>query len=362
MIDYYYIIFILLLLCLWSISLVYAKDFIFRISSVIVLLFIGLRASTIGADTYDYVNFFVGKSLNYNDDIRDIEPLFILYNKFLNLFFKNGTLYILTNTILSLFPILYVIKKYSNDKILSLILFFVLDIYIIYFVALRQILSVSIILLGVISLIENFRFKWLLYIVFSIVAFFMHTTSIFFSFIFLVLFFVPQLKKIYYIIIIILSLFIGLLLKETTYLNLFSFFAISDFNILERVTFYFEDSYASKSISLFNAILSNAIILLYLWKIDEIRLNHWFSKIFIFSIIFENLFRYNIFLLRLEFPFYIFGLIALTWPINRKNLLTKYNIVFFILFFLYVIRYIRSSINPDLLDAASMHMYKFFFQ
>ena len=121
MIDYPYIILLLSLFILLKINNIKS----FYIASWIIFIFIAFRAPVVGADTLDYVNFFSGKTVQYNNDQRDIEPFLLIYNNFLNIFTYNGVVYLIVNTILSLFPIYILVKRYSCNKLLSYILFFI---------------------------------------------------------------------------------------------------------------------------------------------------------------------------------------------------------------------------------------------
>lgn len=108
-----------------------------------------------GADTYDYVRIFLGKSSNYESSVDTWEPLFLMYNYILSLFVGNGQLYLLISTFISLFPLYYLIKRYSYNPPLSILLFLLFGIYQIYFVALRQILGLAILLWGMIYVLEG---------------------------------------------------------------------------------------------------------------------------------------------------------------------------------------------------------------
>ena len=135
-----------------------------------VVLFIGLRSPTVGADTLNYVKYFTGQQNYYNFDTRELEVFFPRYNQIMGyILFHSGTLYMLFNTIISLSSIYYLVNKYSRNKCFSITLFFLCSFYIIYFVALRQILGMAFLFWGVIAVIEKIRFRWPIYFVLTII-------------------------------------------------------------------------------------------------------------------------------------------------------------------------------------------------
>jgi len=139
--------------------------------------FIGFRACVVGADTYNYTLGYMG--YDYYKD-QDIEPLYqYVYVPFLSNIVKYEPFFVFINTVFSLSPLYFMIKKYSNNKTMSILTFFLFDLYLLYFVALRQILGLGIWMCGLMYFYEKKSRRWLVYI------FTLYNYSIWFSYIFI---------------------------------------------------------------------------------------------------------------------------------------------------------------------------------
>lgn len=365
MIDFPYIFLILILyIALWvsNKTLLYKKR-IFYISCIIVYIFIAFRAQTVGADTNNYVNFFIGKTKEYNSDQRELEPLLLLYNHILQIISNGAVFYLMANTFFSLYPIYYLIKHYSHNKVLSIILFFILGYYITYFVALRQILSIALILYGFILYKENQnrKIKWSLFISFSIIAYFMHTSAIIVSILFIIIFLIKNINKEIYVLLIISSFLIGYIFRENFYMTIFAYISGLNSSAIERINNYLNEDFSFESMSIITLLLPNIIALSYIKYMDSNLLDDEISKLYLLGIILNNIFMFFIFIQRLVIPFQIFSIITLTWPLARRK---KYNYKLILILFtlLFSVRYIKSNINPDLSDKADMHPYILFFE
>lgn len=365
MIDFPYIILILILfIALWvSNKTQLYKKRIFIISCVIVYIFIAFRAQTVGADTNNYVNFFIGKTKEYNSDQRELEPLLLLYNHILQIISNGAVFYLMANTFFSLSPIYYLIKHYSCNRILSIILFFILGYYTTYFVALRQILSMALIFYGFILYQKNEenKIKWGVFILFSILAYFMHTSAIIVSVIFIATFLINNVKKKIYTILIISSFIIGYVFRADFYMTIFAYISGLNISYLERLDSYLNADLSFEEMSIVTLLLPNIMALVYLKYINPKHLNHNISKLYLLGTILNNIFMFFVFIQRLVIPFQIFSIIALTWPLSyKKKYYYKLTLIIFI--FLFAIRYIKSNINPDLNDKGVMHPYTWFFE
>ena len=148
MIDYPYIFLYIFIFALLGVANKFRYRYIFFLACIVLVLFYSLRAPIIGADTRNYVEYFLEKQISYNNDARGTEPLLDVYNSIVRFICKNGTFYLLINSLCCLLPVFLIIQKYSENKILSLILLMISSLFIIYFVALRQMLSTSILLCG----------------------------------------------------------------------------------------------------------------------------------------------------------------------------------------------------------------------
>lgn len=360
MIDYPYIILLLVLFILLKNNNI--RSFYF--ASWIIFIFIACRAPVVGADTLDYVNFFTGKTAQYNNDQREIEPFLLIYNNILNSFTKNGVIYLIINTIFTLFPIYLLIKRYSSNKLLSYILFFILGIYTTYFVALRQIISISFILMGILFCLNENNSKiskCLIWIITTILAYMTHTTALIISLIFILIYFIKTPSKTITAITIITSFTIGYFLGADFYIKLFSIVLSVEVSAIERIYFYLDSDLSYNNISVITILLPNIIALLYIKYTNTDKLNTFISKTYILSVIANNIFIFFVFAQRLIIPFQLFSIIALTHPlVHKNNKYYKLSIIIFVALFSF--RYIKSNINPDLSDLGRLHPYYFFFE
>ena len=174
MIDFYYLVFIIILYFL-TFSRGNERNR-FKWASIITLFFVGFRACVVGADTYNYTLGYL--DLNYYKN-SDIEILYKnIYIPFLSNIIRYEPFFIFINTLVTLSPLYVLIKKYSNNRELSILCFFIFDLNISYFVALRQILGISFLLWGVYFVVKNNRRKWVYYGFFSLIAFGFHKSMI----------------------------------------------------------------------------------------------------------------------------------------------------------------------------------------
>ena len=339
------------------------RNRMFHISCWVVFLFIALRSKTVGADTENYVDFFTGKNNEYNSDQRELEPLLLIYNGILQCISKGEVFYLLMNTFCSLWPIYYLIKHYSRSPIVSIILFFIMGLYGTYFVALRQILSISLILVGFIlyQKNENKYFRWGYFLLFAVLAYFMHTTALLVSLIFICVFLWKKLSKKMSVILIISSFIIGYVLKEQFYMAIFSLFMQVDISAIERISYYFEENLSFDSMNIITLSLPTILALFYIRYIDNQQFNRDISKLYIIGCVLNNIFMFFAFAQRLSVAFLLFSIIATTWPLaNNKTRNYKWMLLAFVCFF--TLRFIGGNIDYDKLALGRMHPYTFFFQ
>lgn len=365
MIDYPYIILLAVLFINLWISEKYpmCRRQMFHVSCWIVFLFLGLRSKTVGADTNDYVNFFVGKTDEYNADQRELEPLLLIYNSILQCVSKNGVFYLLINTLCSLWPIYYLIKHYSRNPILSVIFFFTMGLYATYFVALRQILSISLILMGFIfyQKNENKYLKWGYFLLFSIVAYFMHTTALLVSLLFICVFLWKNFNKTTAVILVVSSFFVGYVLKEQFYMTIFSLFIQADISAIERISYYFEGDFSFASMNIITLSFPTILALSYIKYVNNQDFIQDISKLYIVGRVLNNIFMFFAFAQRLSIALSLFSIIAITWPlVNNKARNYKWMLLVFVCLFAF--RFFLGNINYDRLDAGRLHPYTFFFQ
>jgi len=365
MISYPYIILILILSFSSLITIKNQSRDIFKFSCIVIFLFFSLRAPVVGADTYDYVRFFTGERNFYNYDERDLELLFLLYNDLLKIFTDNGVIYLFINSFISLLPLYYLVNKYSERKVLSLFLFFAFGFYISYFVALRQILSISILLWGVICVYENRKYKWVFFMALSVLSYLMHTTAVITTLIYLLAYFFIVKNKKYLYILVIGSVVIGFFSENYSFINIFSIFYSQGLTPIERISNYLTLENFRDEVPLYILLRPTVVGIFVIYFIPDNKINDLLFKIYIFSIILFNLFYQFPMIQRANLSFEIFSIIVFTWIygsyggrrlINFKNIF----VVFIVLYF--TRSFIIASMSPDLDGLSRMHPYFFFFE
>ena len=327
MIDYPYILLILFLLLMTFLNARDRRnDIYFYIAAAVVLVFTALRAPVVGADTYNYVRFFTGESINYSGDRREFEPLFTAYNSVMKvLLFRNGVLYMIVNSVLTLLPVYVLVKHNAYNKPMSILLFFLSALGILYFVALRQLLSLAI--------------------------------------------FVPMRNRWIAIVLIVISIVSGLILKNLDIMKMLSAYESLNFSATERLDVYLDEELVDTSEFSILGILKKSIIgiFAFLWMPRK-KVNHWFSKIYLVGVVLSNFFFEMQMVERMVMGFSVFGIICVTWAFGPalhkaefKLKLVSYAVAAFMCLYM-SFGYIRDCINYDPTNDMRMHPYYFFFQ
>lgn len=228
-----------ILTVIWGFFLIYngqinsdrnKKTFIFIICIQWILIS-GLRADSVGADTENYMRFFdVHSKLSWKEIFTgivsyiksgemgsqwymDMEPLFILFNKVVSVFTTSHVAYkfIVAIAFMSSFGIF--LYKYSKDPCLSFVLYGSLFFNMFSLTGYRQVLSVAIILFAFKYIRER---KLLPFLVFLLVAFFFHKTTL----VFLLLYILANKKISSLYILTTISTFLGILIFRSQIFNL----------------------------------------------------------------------------------------------------------------------------------------------
>lgn len=366
MVDYPYILFILVLSFFTYMEGVHKRNEFYVISLWVVFFFIAFRSPTVGGDTENYYRFFEGSQNYYNSgDNRDLEPMFLAYNYFLGFFLaRSGFLYMIANTIFCLIVFKILIDKFSSFKSLSVLLFFLICDYMIYFVALRQGLAIQIFVYGIICVLENKRRKWIIYVICSLVGAFVHTSIIIYSIVIGGLYFI-YVNKIIYISLTMITFCIGLVMRSFSVSNFFELLINTQMEESGRYDGYLtnEEWINDSTIHLKYAIRPSLYGFLALIFLDKNQINHWFTKIYLVSICIHNLLCDFTMTPRLNAGFSVFSIIVMTWAFPRELFLNKYMKMrrcVFVLFLLFLLRsYILTNANCKV-DDAKMHPYKTF--
>lgn len=346
---------------------VHKRNEFYVISLWVVFFFIAFRSPTVGGDTENYYRFFEGTQNYYNaGDNRDLEPMFLAYNYILGFFLaRSGFLYMISNTVLCLINFKILIDKYSSFKSLSVLLFFLICDYIIYFVALRQGLAIQIFMYGIIYVMGCGRKKWIVYIVCSLLGSLFHSSIIIYSIVVGALYFV-YVNKFIYGALIISSFCIGILFRSFDVANLFDLYLNAQLDSSGRYDGYMENDYwmSDNSFSLYLAIRPSIWGLLVILFLDKKNINHWFTKIHLISICIYNLFVGFSMTSRLNCGFSVFSIIVLSWVFPRDemfNKILKVKKVIFLSVIIFLLRsFILNNIGFDPQDDAKMHPYRTF--
>ena len=354
--DLPYIILIFILLIITYIEIIHPQSKIYLFAELVVVLFIGLRSPTVGADTLNYVTYFTGVKNFYNYDSRDLEALFLWYNNVLgSILFYNGTLYILFNTIISLSPIFYLINRYSCYKTFSVMLFFIGMFYTVYFIALRQIIGLSFLLWGCIVVMSNKRFKWLIYFCFSIIGFYFHETIIIFSLLYFLVYHI-NLKKKYWCVIVVLFFISRFLIVNIDINELINVYTSYQISLTERTFDSFVFQEAEKTLNIFSVIMGFLTALFVVFTLTESKINHWFVKIYILGYGIDCIFSNWPLVHRIEVSCTFFFVIVFTWIIKEKKRMLLSIVMYAIILFNFI-TYMKRNIVYDKVSEDRMHPY-----
>ncbi len=359
-IDYPYLLMVVILLILFYLELKDQRNQkrCFNIAALLTWLFIGLRAKSVGADTLEYVNNFVRGNHVYQES---------LYNFFylsLRKIWCNETFFLMLTSFLSLITLYYLVKKYASYKVFSVLLFFVLGYYFIYFVALRQILATSIFFVGVMIVLDDKKHKWWIYSICTITSCFAHNFMVIVSLLFTVVYFIPIQKKKTALILVASSGIIGVFFDATDVLRLFdAYFSLGYGITTERLNAYMTASGVNDSLAasvlgqLYYAIIGFFII----YFISDDKINLWIVKMYIVYIILISLFREIFMIDRIVLPFALMGCIVATWSLDNIRKAKDYiPQVLAIILFLYILNgYARQQIDYNEAELGRMHPYYF---
>lgn len=308
-----YIVLITFLLLLALFSNKRNDNAFFYLGFFCVFVILAFRDYKIGAnDTYNYVRYFVGKQNYYSEDSRDLESGFLFYNSIVKFVTSTGYGYLFINTLVSMSSIFLMIKLYSEKKTLSLLYFFlpIGAIYVVYFIALRQIIGMSFFLFGMMFYLKNVKYKHVLFLLFSLIGYLFHT-SIVLMIVFFTLLNHIKISKKTYVIVIFVSFIVGLIGLLDNLVFLMSFFNLLD-PIIGRLAGYAESELILKKFSLVSVTTSVMGILLCLGASDK-KFNSIFVKMFLVGIVIQNVFFKFIEVYRLAALFTIFGMVSCTY-------------------------------------------------
>jgi len=344
----------------------------------VTFFFIAFRAPVVGADTYNYVRYLTGEQYFYNQDPRPLEIFFVYYREFINDITDSRFVVMLINSAITMAPVFYMVKKYSYNAPLSLLMFFYLDCIAIYFVGLRQIIGFSFILWGLLYCLNDIElqgssakypsYKALLFLGISIfIGYFFHASNIVYGVIIVLALFTPLKSKTVASSLICGSAIIGIILGTFDVLGFFNFLYFLDVDSTERLSGYLLNEELNQSGAINILARLSVVGLASLYFIDTDKVNHVFLKLFVIGITIYNLLYSAPMIHRFVPIFTLFGTVVFTWILDkrRRGQNNKYQWAK-IVCILVVLYYTRSMFirinewNPNSEDR--MHPYYFIFQ
>lgn len=185
------IVYNIILLSILVLSLMKNKKMYNLIISSILILVSGLRASTIGADTGEYIKYFhyvnrYFKTISIKQFLG-FEPGYISLNKIIRTFTNNEQLFLMITSIIMIYLIQKAIYKDSLKIELSYYLFFTFGYFFSSFTIIRQFFAIAILWNSLESIKQRKFFKFMVYVIFAMSF---HKTAI----IFVILYFIYPLK------------------------------------------------------------------------------------------------------------------------------------------------------------------------
>ena len=369
--DYpYIVIYAILIICAfhyWK----YENKIAVYVSMISVFLFFALRAPVVGADTWNYVRYLAGTRDFYSEwDDRALEILFVGYRHVINSLTSSYAVIMFINTVISIGPLYYLIKRYSCNVPLSLLMFFNLNCLILYFVGLRQIIALAFLVSTVIYCLEKKTscFKTcLLFLAAGAVSFGFHVTGLIYAIFYLAAFLIPVKKRWIFLASVIVSALVGLFADKFNVLEFLSSISSMNLLVLQRVDAYLVGDDLNELHAMSIALRPSFLGLVIYSFIQEEKLNHPFSKIFLFGIIMYNFGATIPMIHRMVLPLIMFGCVIFTWCFSNDLVMSiKKQRVLQILTLLIVIYfsrswYIRCS-EWTWFDESCMHPYQFIFE
>lgn len=204
------------------------------------LLISGLRADSVGTDTYNYLSGFrtirdVSSSSMF--EVVRWEYGYVLLNKLSSILSNNEQILLVLTSFLVLIGVMYFIYKNSENVVLSVFLYISLYLYLFSFNGIRQAIAMSILVMGFHLILER---KFLRYFIVVLVATLFHETAILMLLLYFIYYFKFDIKNV----LAILFIFIISFISVESIINYFLSFTrslsyIDTNNIIEQSGFLF---------------------------------------------------------------------------------------------------------------------------
>lgn len=367
--DYPYFVFYLLLILFAFLYWKTKEKKIANCAFFVAFVFFGFRAPVVGADTWDYVRYLTGERNFYNYDPRPLEPLFVVYREILNYLTDSRAVVMVFNTLVTFAPLYYICKKYSLNPPLTVLFFCFLGGMFIYFVGLRQIIALAVLYIALIYCVENennLKRKFGVFLTCAIVAYFFHTSSVIYALIILVALFPFRIRRFEYILLVVASALAGVILAKFDVLDFFSFILGLEFSSVERLDGYLKNEELNDAVPISILLRLSIFSLVSYFYMDQKKLSHPFSKIFLAEVIIYNLLYSVPMSHRLCFPLSFFGAVILTWTrgkSTRTSVAHKYlNLIIVLMVFYYLRSQVIDLSTWKRTDEGRMHPYYFVFE
>lgn len=371
MIDYPYIIFYLILLFLSYQYRKTGKESIAKWSLALAFIFFVFRAPVVGADTWNYVRYLTGERNFYNNDTRDLEVGFVVYREIISNITSSRFLVMLITYTLAFYPLYLCVKRFSLNIPLSILMFCYMGCLSVYFVGMRQILGVALLVAALYYCMKEentLKYKMLFSAGAIVLAYFFHTTCVLYALIFVISFFIPVKSRKIYLGLVIGSALLGFILETLDIQSLFSLYLAFDIGVTERLENYLMNDELNDA-GAFNIIMRQSLIALVTFLfLDEKKINHPFCKIYVSGIIIYNLLYTVPMVHRIIPPLTMFGAVCFSWILDSDRYVSvaKYRKVVNIACVFVLLYFTRSMLinisNCDLSSEERMHPYYFFFQ
>ena len=327
------------------------RSHLFFFGSSLIFSIIAFRGSDVGGDTLEYVKFFKGEGSMYGSiDDSEMEIGFVLIARFLHFFNESTLWFLFSSTLITLLPFFYIVKKYSSNQIIPLLLFMTTwSILSTSLCAIRQNFAVSLAMIAYLlfSYIRDTSIsnkisatKRTLFVISIVSLCFLsiltHTSMIVVLPLMILSEFVSLNRKSMYIIV--LGSFVGALILNNLFGTLFEQFNIitQSLEYAERMNSY----YGNVKYELTNEVSFNRLgpttlyVLISIYKSNEEELNSYFLKCLVIG---HSLFCIGAsfpMMSRAVYPLLLFGISFVPFSMNlSKNIKSKFLLILLLLFF-----------------------------
>lgn len=317
-----------------------AKKRLFIIASGIVFFIMSFRGKDVGGDMIEYVHFWQGIDDMYGtwkspNIVLVLEPGLSWLCYFLHLFNDGDAwFFVFATSIIIICPFFYLIWRDSNNKVMSILLFFIMwGLLDISFTGLRQVIGVSFCILAYIVWTSTFKRKWFrnILIVFLIAfALTFHTTTIFAIILCLCMLFVKKMHKRTLLFSLVLSLIIGIVFAKIVPYLFDRIASIStSFELLFRYDHYFEEEGLTEGRIGITQILTTLLIMIVVSLAKEDCHNVFYVNCLVLGNCLLNIFVPFPNAGRFLYPVLIMGLVSSPSLLNVKRY-TGYKIILFL--------------------------------